>query len=97
MIVRQCLPLDPRLKTGACALFCVTDEGIGIEPAYQEQIFEVFNRLHSDGEYPETGIGLSLCQKIVAHHGGDIRLESELGVGSTFYVTLPDRGDRFDA
>ena len=69
--------------------FTVADNGIGIDPNKTDRIFEVFRRLHTDEEYPGTGIGLSLCQEIVEHHGGEIRVQSERGDGSTFHVTLP--------
>ena len=69
--------------------FAVADRGIGIDPAYADQIFEVFGRLHSNDEYEGTGIGLALCRKIVAHHGGGIRVESEPGAGTTFRFSLP--------
>ncbi|NUB92493.1 PAS domain S-box protein [Haloterrigena sp. SYSU A121-1] len=67
----------------------VRDEGIGIDPADADEIFEVFESLHSRGEYDGTGIGLALCERIVERHGGEIRLESEPGEGATFSVTLP--------
>ncbi len=69
--------------------FHVGDNGIGILPQYQEQIFEPFRQL--DRGIEGVGMGLTLVKRIVEHHGGRLWVESELGKGSTFYFTIPDR------
>ncbi|MCJ7799581.1 MAG: PAS domain-containing protein, partial [Polaromonas sp.] len=71
-------------------VFEVADDGIGIEPQHLAHIFEVFKRLHTAQEYPGNGIGLAICERVVARHGGRLWVDSELGRGSTFFFSIPD-------
>lgn len=70
-------------------ILSIEDNGIGIAPQYHEQIFEMFKRLHTRDEYKGTGIGLAICKKIVHNLGGKIWLNSDVGKGTVFYISLP--------
>ena len=78
-------------RNGWCT-FSVADNGIGIEPQYADRIFGLFKRLHGRDEYPGSGIGLAICQRVVEQYGGRIWLERSVpGEGSTFCFSLPSR------
>jgi len=69
--------------------FSIIDNGIGIDQKYGESIFNLFTRLHTEDQYSGTGIGLSICKKIIESHQGAIGFSSDLGQGSTFFFTFP--------
>lgn len=85
---------EPRIvitaeRAGPFWRFHVSDNGIGIAASDFERIFHVFQRLHGQGQYDGTGIGLALCKRIVERHGGEIQVDSREGEGSDFVFTLP--------
>jgi signal transduction histidine kinase len=84
----------PRIHVGAEQLdggwrITVTDNGIGLDMAYAERIFQVFQRLHPRTRYEGTGIGLAVCKRVVESYGGSIGVDSVPGTGSTFWFVLP--------
>jgi signal transduction histidine kinase len=77
------LPNEPYVR------LIVSDNGIGFNEKYLDRIFEIFQRLHNQAQYPGTGIGLAICKRIVTYHNGHITARSQEGVGTSFEVVLP--------
>ena len=86
--------IPPELANNRFYLIEVSDNGIGFEPQYAEQIFKMFQRLHGKSEYSGTGVGLSIARKVVQNHDGYIWAEGELQRGATFKVLLPVNHDQ---
>jgi signal transduction histidine kinase len=80
----------PELQQGKNHIeIVVSDNGIGFEQRYAEQIFQIFERLHPADEFEGTGVGLALCKKIVENHAGNIHAVSGEGRGAAFHILLP--------
>ena len=73
---------------GATAWISVADDGIGIDAAHHDQVFGLFQRLHTRDEYAGTGLGLAICRRVVERHGGTLHLDSAPGRGTTMTVHL---------
>lgn len=90
-VIARALPATERAMAGWLELV-FEDRGIGFDPVYADRIFRPFERLHGRGEYEGSGVGLSICRRVVEQHGGTIRADATPGEGARFTVRLPVSG-----
>ncbi len=92
-----CIEIGGRASELDQVTLYVRDNGIGIDPSYKDKVFGVFQRLNSRNKYPGNGIGLAIALRSIERLGGSIRVESSLGGGASFFVTLPGGGKRVES